>query len=96
MFSDDSIEPGDHLNKKFVLIKILQTLEDGDKLYSEPSHLSHLTSALDQPTKGDLLTEDSMDDTILVPSKRDFGVLPPWNEFCRMMRITHCFHSRQS
>ncbi|XP_025081952.1 uncharacterized protein LOC112556794 [Pomacea canaliculata] len=23
------------------------------------------------------------------------GVLPPWNEFCRMMHITSCVHSRQ-
>ncbi|ESP01845.1 hypothetical protein LOTGIDRAFT_172308 [Lottia gigantea] len=89
----DDASPEENINKELYLIKILQNLSEKDTNENGISDIS--SSFTNSLQKGKYITDETME-TVLLPSKRDMGVLPPWNEFCRMMRITHCFHSRQS
>ncbi|XP_041355834.1 uncharacterized protein LOC121373330 [Gigantopelta aegis] len=38
--------------------------------------------------------DNSQSSNRLPEEKRDMSVLPPWNEFCRMVGLKQCFHSR--
>ncbi|XP_046556106.1 uncharacterized protein LOC124265376 [Haliotis rubra] len=72
--------------------RLLELLYNIDGLLQASSH------STDQPDNNKLAQPRDTDfhskgDTVLA-KKRDMGVLPPWNEFCRMMRITNCFHSQ--
>ncbi|XP_046378204.2 uncharacterized protein LOC124150276 isoform X1 [Haliotis rufescens] len=89
-----SLEPFADSQPSPARTRLLELLYNIDGLLQASAHSSDLPDniKLAQPRDTDFKSKGEGDPELA--KKRDMGVLPPWNEFCRMMRITNCFHSQ--
>ncbi|XP_071139208.1 uncharacterized protein [Mytilus edulis] len=85
------IEPSERQNTELqrkTLIEILQNLQE----FSFQEEKRKINTKSSFQVKKDRRQMDSVGGSV---NKRDYGIMPPWNEMCRMMRVAFCVRHRK-